>query len=557
MLDADGTALALRERLLASLLSDPSATLVQHDPALASVVLGVGEQVVLIAVPSGAEPGALPAVLGQIVAQSAAPVVHLVALGGGPEVAGQLRRALPTWQIRRRFGAHWVRPDGALEHVKGSRSPALRRAAEGQAGAAPLGADEIAARLAQGEARHEELSRLRAGLGARFPWVTAAIAAMCALLYVLARIWGESFYFLALYRMGANSGELVRAGEVWRVLSSAFLHANLTHLVVNLVALASFGPVLERLLGSRRYLLLYGGSALGGGLASAFVGAAGISVGASGAIWGLMGAGIGLALRPRGLLPPLLLADARRRALVPLVINVGYSFMPGIDIYAHFGGGLVGFALMASGLATRGVAPVWTEEGAAARRAPRASIGLGLAAVAVAAALVGSVALAIGQGRPWELGEAPTLTRVAVADTGVSVEMPASIAGTRVEQPELGSRIYGYGVDLSGPIAVEVRVDVLPDEIPAEMMDAAMETLRGALQGAPPDGSSREEDARIVTIGGRKLVYTRLRTGAVRVHVWVTLAGRRRVILRVLAHDDLPAAWAGIPERIAASLAAP
>jgi membrane associated rhomboid family serine protease len=557
MLDADGTTLALRDRLLASLLSDPSATLVQHEPGLASVVLGVGEQVVLIAVPPDPAPDALRELLAAIVRQSRAPVVHLAVIGGGREVADQLRRALPFWQIRRRFGAHRVQPDGTVEHVKGSRSTALRRAAEGQASAAPLAAEEVAARLAQGGERHGEVSRLRAALGTRFPWVTAAIAALCAILYVLARVWGESFYFLALYRMGANSGELVQAGEVWRVLSSAFLHGGVEHLLVNLIALASFGPLLERLLGSRRYLLLYGGSALGGGLASALLRGPGLAVGASGAIWGLMAAGIGLALRPRGLLPPLVLADARRRALVPLIINFGYSFMPGIDLYAHFGGGLVGLGLMLSGLVTRGVEPVWTEEGSAARREPRASMGLTLAAVAVAIALVGSVAVAIAQGRPWELGQAPELTRVAVADTGVSVEMPASIAGATVEQPDLSGRIIGYGTDLSGPIAVEVRVDPLPEEIPADMIDAALETLRGALQGAPPQGSAREEDARIVTIGARKLVYTRLKNGAVRVHVWVTLAGKRRVILRVLAHDALPAAWAGIPERIAASLAVP
>src|SRR6185369_182404 len=137
------------------------------------------------------------------------------------------------------------------------------------------------------------------------------------------------------------------------------------HLAVNMIALASFGPLLERLLGPRRYILLYGLSGLGAGLASALLRGPGVSVGASGAIWGLMAAGVGLALWPRGLLPLLRLDQARRRATFPLVINIAYSFSPGVDLWAHFGGGLVGFALMATGLITRGVDPLWTDHATA------------------------------------------------------------------------------------------------------------------------------------------------------------------------------------------------
>lgn len=67
-----------------------------------------------------------------------------------------------------------------------------------------------------------------------------------------------------------------------------------------LIALASFGLMLERLLGPERYIVLYGLSALGGGLASALLRGPGLAVGASGAIWGLMAAGVGLAVWPRG-----------------------------------------------------------------------------------------------------------------------------------------------------------------------------------------------------------------------------------------------------------------
>lgn len=45
--------------------------------------------------------------------------------------------------------------------------------------------------------------------------------------------------------------------EVWRFFSFQFVHANLTHLVGNMVALMSLGPVIEEYLGRRRFLAFY------------------------------------------------------------------------------------------------------------------------------------------------------------------------------------------------------------------------------------------------------------------------------------------------------------
>ncbi len=77
------------------------------------------------------------------------------------------------------------------------------------------------------------------------------------------------------------------------------------------------------------------------------------SVGASGAIWGLMGATLALVLSRQRVLPRLIARGLRQRLLVVLVINVALSFLPGIDLYAHFGGGLVGFLMARGGRKTR------------------------------------------------------------------------------------------------------------------------------------------------------------------------------------------------------------
>jgi membrane associated rhomboid family serine protease len=49
----------------------------------------------------------------------------------------------------------------------------------------------------------------------------------------------------------------VRGFEVWRFITFQFLHANLNHVVFNLLTLFFFGPVVEAYLGGKRFLAFY------------------------------------------------------------------------------------------------------------------------------------------------------------------------------------------------------------------------------------------------------------------------------------------------------------
>jgi len=230
--------------------------------------------------------------------------------------------------------------------------------------------------------------------------VTSVLLGACVALFALTHVWSHGAYGTVLKRMGANIGANVRAGEVYRLFASAFLHANEYHLLFNMVALWSFGPFLETVLGRRRYLVLYATAALGGALASTLFGGHRSSVGASGAIWGLMAAGVMLSLRPKGLLPPLFVAEMRRRAAAPLVLNLIYSLSPGIDMLAHVGGGVIGALLMATVL-TDGLVPMSERSaGDAAERRPSAVYGA--AAWILGAAMALSVGAALVVGRPWQ-----------------------------------------------------------------------------------------------------------------------------------------------------------
>jgi rhomboid protease GluP len=542
-----------RDRILAAFLAEQLAILIERKDAVASLRLTSGEQVVLVTCPPGTAHSALRPTLDDVIARSKARIGHVVAVGGDRKVARELKKSAPFWQLSRQFGLHHVHSSGKVKRVGGKRFGRLSEIVA-RAATTPAPTEEyLASHLAQGHQMDAEEARLDTALRNRFPWVTVALGAICVVLFVLGRYWSDGSFQIALFRMGANSGAEVKAGEVWRLAAAMFLHANVQHIVVNMFALAGFGPVLERLLGPQRYILLYGLAGLGGGLASALLRDPGISVGASGAIWGLMAAGVGLALWPRGLLPPLRLEQARRRAAAPLAINLLYSFSPRVDLWAHFGGGLVGFGLMATGILTRGADPLWTAD-SEVRRPRRGSDNLTLVALLFSIVLLGSVVLALVAGRPWQIGAPPVLTPVRVADTGVTMEMPSVIAGPPVEQPQGNLRSFTFGDLAHTPAVVEVVVNVLPQVVPSEQLDEILQVERKAVQEASPPGAQRKQDAKIVTVGGRRFVFVAHVINRITLQTWVSVFRDREVMLRIYSVPDLPTSWAGIENRIVGSL---
>jgi membrane associated rhomboid family serine protease len=136
----------------------------------------------------------------------------------------------------------------------------------------------------------------------------------------------------------ADNPLLVARGEVYRLVSAAFLHANVLHLGLNMFGLYLFGPQLERVLGWPRFLALYLVSALGAGICFFFFASLGtFSVGASGAVFGLFGAFF-VIVRARG-------GDTSQIVgLIVINLFIGAS-VPGIDNYAHIGGLLAGGAM--------------------------------------------------------------------------------------------------------------------------------------------------------------------------------------------------------------------
>lgn len=126
----------------------------------------------------------------------------------------------------------------------------------------------------------------------------------------------------------------VAQGELWRTVTTGFLHLGLMHIAVNMLSLAMIGPGLERAFGGQRYAAIYGTALLGSSAAAMWLSPNAVVAGASGAIYGLLGAALVLSLRER--LNP-------QTIIIVLLLNIGLSIsLPGISLAGHMGGLLFG-----------------------------------------------------------------------------------------------------------------------------------------------------------------------------------------------------------------------
>lgn len=154
----------------------------------------------------------------------------------------------------------------------------------------------------------------------------------------------QSMFAPSLLMAGAKLNSAIVTGQYYRLISSMFLHASTTHLLINSFSLRSTGPSVESWFGKRRFAALYLISGVCGNFLS-LICTPMPAVGASGAIFGLVGASSVLLARHRKILGP-----RARRSLQSLVyiviINFGMGLTPGsrIDNFGHLGGFLGGIA---------------------------------------------------------------------------------------------------------------------------------------------------------------------------------------------------------------------
>jgi membrane associated rhomboid family serine protease len=172
------------------------------------------------------------------------------------------------------------------------------------------------------------------------PVLTYALIAINVAVFALQKASGDLTERLTLWPAA------VADGQIYRLVTSAFSHYGLTHLLLNMWALYVVGPPLERWLGRLQFGALYALSALGGSVLVYLLSPLNAATaGASGALFGLFGATFVVSKR--------LSLDLRWSAAL-IGINLIFTFVVpaissmAISWQAHVGG-LVTGALIALG----------------------------------------------------------------------------------------------------------------------------------------------------------------------------------------------------------------
>ena len=149
----------------------------------------------------------------------------------------------------------------------------------------------------------------------------------------------ERLFLIKYALLSDGQAHGIQAGERYRYFTVALTHANLTHILFNMLALFSLGMAVENYFGRAKYSIilivsLFSASFLSNHFAQSNVPA----VGASGMIFGLFGA-ILVTGRKMGV--------DYRQTLGIVGVNLLITFLPGanIDWRAHLGG-LAGGALI-------------------------------------------------------------------------------------------------------------------------------------------------------------------------------------------------------------------
>ncbi|MFX1393748.1 MAG: rhomboid family intramembrane serine protease [Promethearchaeota archaeon] len=139
-------------------------------------------------------------------------------------------------------------------------------------------------------------------------------------------------YLLLLSQINSK---IIKDYELWRLITSIFMHGDIIHLSSNMIALLIFGAAVENNFRRYQYVIIYFLSGLIGNIFSLILLPLNvISLGASGAIFGLVGAAFIFFARED---PSFIMLGS-----LYIVYFIIMSFAPGINLWAHIFGLLGG-----------------------------------------------------------------------------------------------------------------------------------------------------------------------------------------------------------------------
>lgn len=175
---------------------------------------------------------------------------------------------------------------------------------------------------------------------------TVWIAIVNIIIFVIMMFLHQEANDMIVDKFADNWIRVVKHGEVYRLVTAMFLHADADHLLGNMLSMVAIGLYIERIMGRGKFLLTYFVSGIIASMSSIgynmYLNKDTYSLGASGAVYGLIGMFVmiillgGIRLGKGGI----------TRLLMYLVLSGWLSMSSGnIDHAAHIGGFIAGIIL--------------------------------------------------------------------------------------------------------------------------------------------------------------------------------------------------------------------
>lgn len=159
----------------------------------------------------------------------------------------------------------------------------------------------------------------------RWPLMTYGFVAVNVAILLATLFAGASTDAETLIEWGANVGPRTTNGERWRLLTSLFVHQSVLHLIVNVLALAQLGFLVERIAGRLAFTVVYLTAGVLGAIGSVAASPLTISAGATCAVFGTY-----------GLLLAVLLRGMLHRADPAIPLRALKTLAPGAALFAAY-----------------------------------------------------------------------------------------------------------------------------------------------------------------------------------------------------------------------------
>lgn len=176
-------------------------------------------------------------------------------------------------------------------------------------------------------------------------FVVMVLIALILCMEVVANHTGYTNHYLC-HMAGRLQANEVMHGEWWRLITYLFLHAHISHALLNVIGLFWFGKMAVNIYGPGRFLFVYLATGMLSAMSHVLLAPAMPAVGASGAIMGIFGAVAAGIWRLKDRLP-----RGVRRQELSWMLGLALSqvvldhFLPHVASMAHLGGLVFGFLI--------------------------------------------------------------------------------------------------------------------------------------------------------------------------------------------------------------------